>query len=232
MSDPARILITDDEDPIRKFLRISLSQANYQVQEASTGREAIAHTASFNPDLILLDLGLPDQDGLSVIQQLREWTLIPIIILSARGNELDKVQALDLGANDYLTKPFSVAELLARIRAILRVQRDSIAPPAKFDNGTLRIDFATREVFSNSTLLHLTPTEYSLLVLMVRHAGKVLTHKQILGEIWGPAYQKRSQYLRVFINQLRKKIEPDSSVPRMILTEPGVGYRFKSLELT
>jgi two-component system KDP operon response regulator KdpE len=224
------ILLIEDEPQMRRFLRAALGGHDYRLVEAATAKEGLAHAAGRNPDVILLDLGLPDTDGLEVTRQLREWTRTPIIVLSARGREQDKVAALDLGADDYLTKPFGVEELLARIRVALR--HASLGPgdvPAPvFEVGELKVDLAQRQVFRAGQEIHLTPTEYKLLVALVRHAGKLLTHRQLLQEVWGSNFITQTHYLRIYVMQLRQKIEPDPTRPRLLLTEPGVGYRFKT----
>jgi two-component system KDP operon response regulator KdpE len=224
------ILLIEDEPQMRRFLRAALGGHDYRLVEAETAKEGLAHAAGRNPDVILLDLGLPDTDGLEVTRQLREWTRTPIIVLSARGREQDKVAALDLGADDYLTKPFGVEELLARIRVALR--HASLGPGEAaepiFEVGELKVDLAQRQVFRAGQQIHLTPTEYKLLVALVRHAGKLLTHRQLLQEVWGGNFVTQTHYLRIYIMQLRQKIEPDPARPRFLLTEPGVGYRFKA----
>jgi len=227
MSDlPANILVVDDERPIRRFLRASLRGHGYTVLEATTGQEAMQEAAARRPDVIILDLGLPDMDGTEVIRQLREWTSVPIIVLSVRDRESDKIAALDAGADDYLTKPFGVGELVARIRVSLRRAVKTGDEPV-FEVGDLKVDLAHRQVTVNSLAVDLTPTEYDLLRLLVRNAGKVLTHRQILHEVWGVAYEAESHLLRVNVSNLRHKIEPDPNRPEYILTEPGVGYRLK-----
>jgi two-component system, OmpR family, KDP operon response regulator KdpE len=224
------ILLIEDEPQMRRFLRAALGGHDYRLVEAATAKEGLAHAAGRNPDVILLDLGLPDTDGLEVTRQLREWTRTPVIVLSARGREQDKVAALDLGADDYLTKPFGVEELLARIRVALR--HSSLGPGAVpepvFEVGELKVDLGQRQVFRAGQEIHLTPTEYKLLVALVRHAGKLLTHRQLLQEVWGSNFITQTHYLRIYIMQLRQKIEPDPARPRLLLTEPGVGYRFKA----
>ncbi|MFT3841936.1 MAG: response regulator [Myxococcaceae bacterium] len=220
------VLVVEDEPQMRKFLRASLSLNGYRPLEASKGSEALALASSNNPALVLLDLGLPDQDGLEVTRRLREWSKVPVIVLSARGREDDKVAALDAGADDYLTKPFGIAELLARMRVALR--HSSNAPEATaLELGPLRIDLSRREVTVSGREVKLTPTEYQLLTLLARNAGKVLTHRQILVEIWGPAYADQAHYVRVHMAELRKKIEADPARPKLIVTEQGVGYRFR-----
>ena len=226
---PAIILLIEDERQMRRFLRVALQSEKYGVLEAETAADGLSQAATRNPDIVLLDLGLPDMDGLEVIERLREWTAVPVIIISAREQEGDKIKALDGGADDYLTKPFCAGELLARIRVALRH-----AAPNSRDQGEeffvadeLRIDFLKRQVFCGTREIHLTPIEYRLLTVLVRNAGRVMTHRQILKEVWGPPYVEQTHYLRVFMNQLRKKIEADSTRPRFLLNEPGIGYRFK-----
>lgn len=224
MAEGPQVLIVDDELQIRRFLRISLEANGYTIHETATGQEAILKTAQVRPDLVILDMGLPDMDGLDVLKRLREWTQIPVIILSVRDNDRDKVTALDAGADDYLTKPFSVEELLARIRTAQRhalPQQDE----AIFTSRGLQVDLTRRIVTVSGELVKLTPTEYALLRLLIQHAGKVLTHQQILREVWGPEYINETHYLRVYFAQLRQKIEANPALPEIILTEPGVGYR-------
>lgn len=222
------IVVIDDEPQIRKILRITLEGQDYKVVEASTAKDGIVQAGTAHPNLIILDLGLPDQDGLDLLKELRGWSNVPIIILSVRNSEEDIVTALDNGADDYLTKPFNTAELLARIRACLR--KSQLQQESVFKNGLLTVDFVSHVVKKNDEELKLTNTEYSLLLLFVKNIGKVLTHRFILKEIWGPSYFEQTQYLRVFIGQLRKKIEDDVSEPKMILTESGVGYRMVMLK--
>ena len=217
----------EDEPQIRRFLRAALTAHDYRLLEAATGQEGMTQTLDARPDLIILDLGLPDMDGLEVTQRLREWTQIPIVVLSARGQEEDKVAALDMGADDYLTKPFGVPELMARIRVALRhaIAIDTGEAAPIFTTGPLRVDLARRQVFVDDVEVHLTPIEYNLLAVLVRHAGKVLTHRQLLHEVWGPGYATESHYLRVYMAQLRHKLEENPARPRFLRTEPGVGYR-------
>lgn len=225
-----QILIVEDEQPIRRFLRIALANHGYRPLEAATATEGLSRAVEYRPELVILDLGLPDQDGMEVIRSLREWSQAPIIVLSARGRENDKVDALDAGADDYLTKPFSVAELLARLRVALRhstLAANNSTEPA-FVAGDLRVDLVYRRVFVDDAEIHLTPTEYRLLLVMVQHAGKVVTHRQLLKEVWGPNSIEENQYLRVYMGQLRRKLETDPARPRYLLTEPGVGYRLTS----
>ncbi len=221
------ILVIEDEPKIRYFLRTTLTSQGYRMEEASTAREGLAKAATCAPELILLDLGLPDADGLTVTRQLRTWTPVPIIVISARGQEQDKVCALDAGADDYVTKPFGVEELLARMRVALRHAAQSaqkIQSPV-FQTGALRVDLVNRHVFVAEQAVHLTPHEYSLLTVLVRQAGKVVTQKQLLKEVWGLLYAQENHYLRVYMGQLRRKLESDSARPRYLITEPGIGYR-------
>jgi len=223
------VLVVEDEPQMLRFLRTSLGTHGYRLVETTTAAEALAQAAARSPDVILLDLGLPDLDGLEVTRRLREWTTTPIIVLSARGQDEDKINALDAGADDYLTKPFSVGELLARIRVALR-HAAGVAAGAQesvFVVGDLRVDLAKREVFVGAEEVHLTPTEYRLLGVLVKYAGKVVTHRQLLKEVWGPHYVEHTQYLRVFMGQLRQKLEPEPAKPRYLINEPGVGYRLK-----
>ena len=223
------LLLIEDEPQMRRFLRATLRAHDYQVVEAGTAREGLAQAAGRNPELILLDLGLPDLDGLEVVRTIRRSARTPVIVLSARGQEQDKVAALDLGADDYLTKPFGASELLARIRVALR--RAALPPgaPAEpvFQTGELRVDLVRRQVFRGEEEAHLTPTEYRLLVALIRHAGRVSTHRQLLEEVWGANYADQSHYLRVYMAQLRHKLERDPTRPRLLTTEPGVGYRLR-----
>lgn len=222
-----RILVIDDEASIRRFLRSALSSEEFYLHEAESGQGGLSAATSFRPDVILLDLGLPDMDGIEVLRRLREWSNVPVIILSVREHEEDKVAALDTGADDYLTKPFGVGELLARIRAALRRSLKQLEEPV-FNSGDLVVDLTKRHVSAHGVEVQLTPMEYDLLRLLITHAGKVLTHSHILKQIWGTAYQEQSQVLRVTISNLRKKIEQDPSRPKHITTEPGVGYRLKT----
>ncbi len=219
------ILVIDDEVQIRKLLEITLNSNDYHTYEASTAREGISMAVVHPPELIILDLGLPDEDGQVVLQKLREWYLGAIIILSARSSEEEIVKALDNGANDYLTKPFRTGELLARIRTAMR-QTQNATPVQKLEFDNLSIDLTTRTVTVDYEVIKLTATEYSILTLLAKNDGRVLTHQYILKNIWGPAYTLQSQYLRVFVGQLRKKIEPNPNNPKFILTESGIGYRF------
>jgi len=223
---PLTILIIEDEEPIRKFLRVSLTAHGYRLVEATTGENGLLQAASAQPDLIILDLGLPDMDGVNLIRQVREWSKIPILIVSARGREQDKVTALDAGADDYLTKPFSIGELLARLRVALRHRATAGKNDSPvFATGDLRVDLARRDVTVAGNPIHLTPNEFRLLSILVKHAGRVLTHRQLLNEIWGPNSVQETHYLRVYMNQLRQKTEADPAQPKYLITEPGVGYR-------
>jgi len=222
-----RVLVVDDEPAIRRYLTVLLSAHGYVVFEAEDGQSAMAAVLADRPDLIILDLGLPDFDGVEVTRMLREWTRIPILILSVRGQETDKVAALDAGADDYLTKPFGTGELLARMRVALRRAGQSSDGPV-FASGELTVDLAQRVVTVSEREVQLTPTEYDLLRVLVTHAGKVLTHHQLLREVWGMGYEQELHMLRVNISNLRHKIEPDPTRPRHILTEPGVGYRLRA----
>jgi two-component system KDP operon response regulator KdpE len=222
-----RILVVDDELPIQRFLRTALDTGEFSLHQAENGHGALAAAAALRPDIILLDLGLPDMDGVEVIRRIREWSQVPIIVLSVREREDDKVKALSAGGDDYLTKPFGVGELLARIRAALRRSLQQVPEPV-YRIEELEVDLARRRVSAHGEELQLTPTEYELLKLLVTHAGKVLTHSQILKQIWGVAYMEQPHVLRVNISNLRRKIEKDPSRPRYILTEPGVGYRLRT----
>jgi two-component system KDP operon response regulator KdpE len=227
--DPAKILLIDDEVQIRRFLRASLSEDEFELIEAADGREGIQQCATQSPEVVLLDLGLPDMDGLDVAKSLREWTEVPIIVLSARGQENDKIAVLEAGADDYVTKPFGTGELIARIRVALRhaemLKGGTLAP--LYEHEGLRVDLTTRRVTLNEQEVKLTPIEYKLLVLLIRNVGKVVTHNQILNEVWGPAYVDEMHYLRVYMARLRHKLEVDATRPIHLLTEPGVGYRLK-----
>jgi two-component system KDP operon response regulator KdpE len=224
---PQRILIVDDEPAIRRFLQTALMDGEFALVLADNGHAALSAAVTVKPDVILLDLGLPDMDGVEVIKRIRQWSQVPIIVLSVRDREADKVKALDSGADDYLTKPFGVGELLARIRVMLRRSLQQ-SPEPVISIGELEVDLARRLVLLRGDAVALTPTEYELLRLLVTNAGKVLTHRQILKQIWGAAYLEQPHVLRVNISNLRHKLENDASRPRYILTESGVGYRFKS----
>jgi len=223
------VLVVDDEPQVVRFLRATLPAQGYRVIEAATGQQGIVEASTRTPDLILLDLGLPDLDGVEVTRRLREWSRTPIIVLSARGQETDKIEALDAGADDYLTKPFGTGELLARMRVALRnAARAGGGEEAVFTVGELTVDLGARRVFVGEEEIHLTRTEYNLLAFLVKHAGKVLTHRQLLKEVWGPGATSESHYLRVYMGQLRHKLERDPARPRYLLTETGVGYRLKT----
>ena len=228
MSDKdVRVLVVDDERSIRRFLKASLG-GQFTVFEATSGEEALAAVVADRPDVIILDLGLPDMDGVEVTRRLREWTQIPIIVISVREQELDKIAALDAGADDYLTKPFGVGELMARLRAAVRRSAQAETEPV-FQTGELVVDLNQREVLVKGQAVSLTPTEYDLLRTLVKYAGKVLTHDQLLRAVWGTAYESETHMLQVNISNLRHKIEPDPVRPTYIITEPGVGYRLKVL---
>jgi two-component system, OmpR family, KDP operon response regulator KdpE len=222
-------LIIDDEVQIRRLLRVVLEGESYQVHEAETGQQGLTEIAGRRPAIILLDLGLPDMEGLEVLKRLREWSEAPVLVLSVRDDEAGKVAALDAGAEDYVTKPFSSPELLARLRAAQRKTRPE-EEVSIFKSGDLVVDLTARVVSRGGHEIKLTATEYALLRLFVRHPGRVLTHRHILREIWGPKSEEHRQYLRVYVTHLRQKIEPDSTKPRLIKTEPGIGYRFESAE--
>ncbi len=227
--DKELILLIEDEPQMRRFLRITLQSHGYRLVEAETAQEGLMQATTRNPDVVLLDLGLPDLDGLEVTKRLREWSETPVIVISAREQERDKVNALDAGADDYLTKPFSAGELMARIRVALRHAASMRAGEKEpvFVLQNLRIDLSMRQVFVDEREIHLTPIEYKLLTTLARHAGKVITHRQLLKEVWGPAHVDEVQYLRVYMTQLRHKLETDPTRPRFLLNEPGVGYRLK-----
>jgi len=227
MSAPLKptALVIDDEVQIRRLLRVCLESNGYQIAEAATGEEGIRRAAERPPDLVILDLGLPDMDGVAVLKRLREWSRVPVIVLTVRDREEDKIAALDSGADDYITKPFGTGELLARLRV---AQRHAAPAPSEsvFRSGKLEVDLAGRTVRLDDKEVRLTATEYSLLRLFVQHAGTVLTHRQILREVWGPNYEEQTHYLRVYLKHLREKLERDPAHPELFLTEPGVGYRF------
>ena len=229
MSQEATILLIEDEPEIRRFLRTTLPAHGYRLHEATTGQDGLTEAKARNPDLILLDLGLPDLDGTEVIRQVREWAQVPIIVLSARDNEQAKVAAFDLGADDYVMKPFGVNELLARMRAALRhVSRPVDGGESMFVLGDLKVDLGRREVCVSGKDVHLTPIEYKLLTTLIRYAGKVLTHRQLLKEVWGPLHVEEGHYLRVYMRQLRNKLESNPAHPRYLVTELGVGYRLRT----
>ena len=223
------VLVVDDEPQMRKFIRITLTANGYGVIEASAAAEAIQQAAAHTPDLVLLDLGLPDADGSEVIVRIREWSTIPILVISARGKEESKVLALDAGADDYVTKPFGAEELMARVRVALRhAARVAGAPEAVVEIGDgIRVDLVRRIVEVRGEEIHLTPIEYKLLALLVKHAGMVLTHRQLLEQVWGPGHAHQMQYLRVYMTQLRHKLEEEPARPKHFVTEPGVGYRLR-----
>ena len=216
------VLVIEDDPQIRRFLRATLAAEDYQFHEAVTAAEGSAQAAARQPDLVLLDLGLPDRDGLDVIREIRSWSQMPIVVLSARGQEKDKIAALDLGADDYVAKPFAVGELLARIRAA-PLAPDGTDPVIRF--GNVEADFEKRQIIVGGQEVHLTPNEYKLLQVLIKHAGRVVTQRQLLNEVWGPQHTEQSQYLRVYVAQLRRKLEQDPARPRYLQTEPGVGYR-------
>ncbi len=217
-------LIIDDEPQIRRLLRVTLEANGYRLIDAATGQDGLVQAAQGRPDVVLLDLGLPDLDGVTVLKRLREWSHVPVIVLSVRDREDDKVTALDAGADDYVTKPFATGELLARLRAALRHSQEA-GGEALFQTGNLEVDLAARIVRKRGEEVKLTPTEYALLRLLVNHAGKVLTHRFLLTQVWGPNAVNQSHYLRVHVAHLREKVEDDPAQPRLIITEPGVGYR-------
>jgi len=223
------VLVIEDEPQMRRFLRAALESHDYRLVEAPTAREGLAHATGRNPDVVLLDLGLPDGDGIDLTRRIREWSAMPIIVISARGREQDKIAALDAGADDYLTKPFGIGELLARLRVALRHATRLAGAPEDpvLTVGDLRVDLASRQVSVAGAEVHLTPIQYKLLAVLVRHAGKVLTHRQLLKEVWGPNAVEQTHYLRVYMTQLRHKLEREPARPRYFLTESGVGYRLK-----
>lgn len=225
MTALARVLVVDDEAPIRRFLRVALEAEGYGIIEAGTAREGLAMAAREAPALVVLDLGLPDADGLSVLRDLRGWSQVPVLILSVRTDEGDKVEALDAGAQDYVVKPFGVKEFLARVRGLLR-DRSAEAAPSVLTIGPLRIDAADHSATMDGAALHLTRREFDLLWMLVSHRGRLVTQEMILRAIWGPAHAEDSQYLRVYVRQLRQKLGDDAANPRFIATEPGIGYRF------
>jgi two-component system KDP operon response regulator KdpE len=227
MSGAARILVVDDERSIRRFLSMALGAHGYDVTEAVDGAEALREAVTARPDLVILDLGLPDLDGLEIIRRLREWSTVPVIVVTVREHETEKIAALDGGADDYLTKPFGAGELLARVRAALRRAEAPLSEPV-LECGGLRMDVAAHEVTVDGRLTVLTPTEFDLLKALLRSAGKVLTHRQLLGLVWGPGYGAETHLLQVNVSNLRRKIEPTPGRPQYLLTEPGVGYRLRA----
>jgi two-component system KDP operon response regulator KdpE len=228
-TDPPRILVIEDEAAIRRFLHAALTNEGYEVAEAVSGRQGMGLLVGRLPDVVILDLGLPDMDGMDIIKRVREWSQIPIIVVSARGRENDKVRALNEGADDYLTKPFGVPELLARVKVALRhramIAAGGAATASQFQVGELLVDMAARRVFVAGAEIHLTPLEYRLLTTFVRNAGKVLTHRYLLTEVWGPGCVEQTHYPRMFVASLRHKLEEDPTQPRYLITEMGVGYR-------
>jgi two-component system KDP operon response regulator KdpE len=224
------VLVVEDEPQMRKFVRIALESHDYRVVEAATAAEGLQHATVYTPDAVLLDLGLPDTDGIGVIRRLREWSTVPILVISARGNEESKVKALDGGADDYLTKPFGAAELMARLRVALRhaAQQKEVPTTLVRVGDDVEIDLVKRIVRVRGEEVHLTPFEYKLLVALVKHSGMVMTHRQLLEQVWGPGHAHQMEYLRVFMKQLRHKLERIPARPRMLLTEPGIGYRLKA----
>ncbi len=223
------ILVIEDDPQIQRFLKVGLESNDYHCFAAVDGKTGLSEIAMRNPDLIILDLGLPDGDGLDILKQIRGWSKTPLIVLTARDREADKIDALDLGADDYLTKPFGIGELLARIRVALRHSNKENEKPV-FENGPLKIDFPRRQVFLKDEEVHLTPTEYKILVFLAKNAGKVVTQQQILHEVWGASYVNQGHYLRVHMHQLRHKIEANPARPKLLINEPGVGYRMKIKE--
>ncbi|MCW2318212.1 two-component system, OmpR family, KDP operon response regulator KdpE [Rhodoblastus acidophilus] len=221
----ARVLVVDDEAPIHRFLKPALAASGYDVLTAETGRQALHLIATAAPDVIVLDLGLPDMDGKEVLERARAFSKAPVIVLSARDREAEKIAALDLGADDYVEKPFAIGEFLARLRAALRHAATAEKEIARFEADGLSVDLDARLVSRDGQSIKLTPKEFDLLAVLVRHAGKVVTHREILTQVWGPAHRQDTQYLRVFVGQLRAKLEPDADAPRLIRTEAGVGYR-------
>lgn len=225
----AHVLVIDDEPQIRKFLRISLAAQGYRVSEAATGTDGLAQAAVGQPDMVILDLGLPDRDGQEVLAELREWSAVPVLVLSVRADEREKVRALDAGANDYVTKPFGIQEFLARVRALLRqAPGNATAQVAALEVGELRVDFAYRRVTLSGTEIALTRKEYAVLAALAQHPGRVVTQRQLLIDIWGPTHSQDTHYLRIVIGHLRQKLADDPVTPRYIVTEPGVGYRLRA----
>lgn len=225
MTQTSTILVIDDEPQIRKFLRISLASQGYKVLEAATGMDGLSQAALCKPDLLVLDLGLPDMDGQQVLGEFREWSAVPVLVLSVRASESQKVMALDAGANDYVTKPFGIQEFLARVRALLRQASSSEKPEAAFRSGPLTVDLAYRRVLLDETEIALTRKEYAVLAQLARHPGRVITQQQLLKDIWGPTHTEDTHYLRIVVGHLRQKLGDDPTAPRFIATEAGVGYR-------
>ena len=226
MSDPHSIVVLiEDEPQMRRFLRAVLPSQGIELFEAETGAQGLVEIGTRRPDVVILDLGLPDIGGVEVVKRLREWSEVPVIILSARTDEADKIAALDAGADDYLTKPFGVGELLARLRVAMRRAARTEDGAQIFTAGPIKVDLSTRRVERDGAVVHLTPIEYRLFALLVKHAGKVLTHRHLLKEVWGPSHVEDSHYLRIYMAQLRRKLEADTTQPRYLITEPGVGYR-------
>ncbi|HEY0199765.1 MAG TPA: response regulator transcription factor [Rhodanobacter sp.] len=222
----SRILVIDDEAQIRRFLDIGLRAEGYDVLLAANAKEGLAQAATQSPDLVILDIGLPDMDGHDVLAELRQWSQVPVLMLSVRDAESEKVRALDQGANDYVTKPFGIQELMARLRALLRNHPGEPGTPPRYDDGRLAIDLARREVTLDGQLLSLTRKEYAVLAMLLQHAGRVVTQQQLLRELWGPTHTADSQYVRIVLGKLRQKLGDDPATPRWLKTEPGVGYRF------
>jgi two-component system KDP operon response regulator KdpE len=230
MNNSPTIIVIEDEAQIRRFLRTSLTSEGYQLFEAENGKQGLIEAATRKPELIILDLGLPDMDGVEVVKQLRTWSSVPIVILSARSQENDKISALDAGADDYLVKPFGIGELLARVRVALRhMPTTANGEEGVFTVDELQVDMVHRKITVSGVEVHLTPIEYRLLTVLVKHAGKVLTHQMLLKEVWGPNYVERAHYLRIYMGNLRNKLEKDPARPRFLLTEVGVGYRLAVL---
>jgi two-component system KDP operon response regulator KdpE len=223
----SEILLIEDDPQIRKFLRAMLTAEEYRLHESSSGEDGLAQAAARNPDVVLLDLGLPDRDGIEVIKKIRTWSQVPILVISARTQEREKIEALDAGADDYVTKPFAPGEVSARIRATLRraASFDKNDPSTTIEFGDVSVNLGARRVFVRGSEVHLTPNEYKLLQVLLRHAGKVITQRQLLNEVWGPEHLEEREYLRVFMSQLRHKLEADPAHPKHLITEPGVGYR-------
>ena len=232
MNPPARVLVIDDEAQIRRFLDIGLRAEGYQVLLAATGAEGLALAAAHAPDLVILDLGLPDREGHEVLAELRQWSAVPVLMLSVRDTEAEKVRALDRGANDYVTKPFGIQELMARLRVLLRSRATSAdaGVQPRFDDGRLAVDLARREVTLDGTPVPLTRKEYAVLALLLRHAGRVVTQQQLLREVWGATHVQDTHYLRIVLGRLRQKLGDDPATPRWLKTEPGVGYRFLEVD--